>query len=96
MPTALVARSRVFVDARLGALAEAGDLLIPMREGAFGEDHIAGELGELVLGRVPGRRSPADVTLFKSLGMAVEDVVTAALVAERAKARGIGREFDLT
>jgi ornithine cyclodeaminase len=96
MPTALVARARVFVDARLGALAEAGDLLIPMKEGAIGESHIAGELGELVLGRVKGRQAPPDVTLFKSLGMAVEDVVTAALVAERAKERGIGREFDLT
>jgi ornithine cyclodeaminase len=96
MPTALVARARVFVDARVGALAEAGDLLLPIREGAFGENHIAGELGEVVLGRVAGRTSASAVTIFKSLGMAAEDVVAAALVTERAKAAGLGRSFDLT
>jgi alanine dehydrogenase len=95
MPTALVTRARVFVDARAGALAEAGDLLLPIAEGAFGPGHIAGELGELVLGRVAGRTSPSEVTLFKSLGMAVEDVVTAALVTDRAKAAGLGQSFDL-
>jgi alanine dehydrogenase len=96
MPTALVARGRVFVDSRVGALAEAGDLLLPIREGAFGADRVAGELGEVVLGRVVGRTSPSAVTIFKSLGMAVEDVVAAALVADRAKAAGLGRSFDLT
>jgi ornithine cyclodeaminase len=96
MPTALVARARVFVDARVGALAEAGDLLVPIREGAFGPDHIAGELGEVVLGRVAGRTSASAVTIFKSLGMAAEDVVAAALVTERARSLGLGRSFDLT
>ena len=56
MPTALVARARVFVDARLGAQAEAGDLLLPIREGAFGEGHVAGELGRG--GARSGRRTP--------------------------------------
>jgi alanine dehydrogenase len=96
MPTALVARARVLVDARVGALAEAGDLLLPIREGAFGAGHIVGELGEVVIGRVAGRTSTSAVTIFKSLGMAAEDVVAAALVAERAKAAGLGRSFDLT
>lgn len=96
MPTLLVARGRVFVDARVGALAEAGDLLLPISEGAFGKDHIAGELGELVLGRVAGRPARSTVTIFKSLGMAVEDVAAAALVTERAKATGMGQSFDLT
>ena len=97
MPTALVARARVFGDAgSAGALAEAGDLLLPIREGAFGADHIAGELGELLLGRADGRQARDQVTLFKSLGMAVEDVVTAALVVDRARTAGLGRSFDLT
>jgi alanine dehydrogenase len=96
MPTALVARARVFVDGRAGALAEAGDLLLPIAEGAFGAGHIAGELGEVVLGRAAGRTSASAVTIFKSLGMAAEDVVAAALVTERAKAAGLGRSFDLT
>lgn len=95
MDTALVGRARVFVDSRIGALAEAGDLLIPMKEGAFGEDHIAGELGEVAAGRVQGRQAPDEVTIFKSLGMAIEDVAAAHLAYRRAVARGLGRGFVL-
>jgi alanine dehydrogenase len=95
MDTALVRRARVFVDSRGGALAEAGDLLIPIKEGAFGDDHIAGELGEVVLGHVPGRQSASDVTIFKSLGMAVEDVAAAHLAYVKAAERGLGRGFVL-
>ena len=96
MPTALIARARVFVDSRAGALKESGDILLPMKERAIDEQHIAGELGELVLGRVSGRQTDSDVTIFKSLGMAVEDVVTARLVVERARAAGLGYSFELT
>jgi ornithine cyclodeaminase len=95
METALVARARLFVDSRTGALAEAGDVLLPMRELAFDETHIAGELGELSAGLVPGRRSPTEVTIFKSLGMAVEDVAAAHLAYEKAAERGLGRGFVL-
>jgi len=95
MPTALVRRARVYVDSRASALAEAGDLLLPIAEGAIGADHIAGELGDLVAGRIAGRRSPAEVTVFKSLGMAVEDVAAARLAVERARAIGRGRAFSL-
>lgn len=94
MPTALVARARVYVDSRAGALREAGDLLLPMEEGAIGDTHIAGELGELVAGRVSGRRDVTDVTIFKSLGMATEDIVAARLVRERAIAAGLGQRFS--
>lgn len=75
--TDLVRHARVFVDCRESALAEAGDLLIPIREGAVGEDHIAGELGDLLLGLLPGRRSAEEITLFESLGLAVEDLAAA-------------------
>jgi len=95
MDTALVARARLFVDSRAGALAEAGDIVIPMKERAFDAAHIAGELGEMVGGRVQGRASDRDVTIFKSLGMAVEDVAAARLAWERASERGLGREFVL-
>jgi ornithine cyclodeaminase len=95
MPTALVARARVFVDSRAGALRESGDLLIPIGEGAFTESHIAGELGELVSGRAAGRERDADVTIFKSLGMAVEDLVAAELAVSRAREVGVGREVSL-
>ena len=95
MDTALVARGRVFVDSREGAFAEAGDVLIPIREGAFDRTHIVGELGELLSGAVRGRLTPTDVTIFKSLGMAVEDVAAAQLAYDKAAERGLGRGFVL-
>ena len=93
MDGALVARSVLFVDSRAGALAEAGDVVLAIQEGAIGADHIAGELGELAAGRVAGRKRDEQVTLFKSLGMAVEDVAAAHLAWERATARGLGRSL---
>jgi ornithine cyclodeaminase len=95
MPTAVVAGARLFVDSRAGALAEAGDLIIPLREGAMTERHIAAELGEVVLGRAAGRAGAGDVTVFKSLGMAVEDLVAARLAVERAVAAGRGQRISL-
>lgn len=95
MDTALVRDARVFVDSRVGALAEAGDLVIPIREGAIDASHIAGELGDVFGGRIPGRQHAAEITIFKSLGMAVEDVAAARLAFERASERGLGRGFVL-
>lgn len=91
MDSELVARGRLFVDSRTAALAEAGDIVLPIREGRFTADHIAGELGEVVTGQVTGRTSASEVTIFKSLGMAVEDVTAAHLAFEKALARGLGR-----
>ncbi len=95
MPTALVTRGRVFVDSLQGALKESGDVLLPIAERAMTDRHLAGELGALAAGDVTGRRTAAEVTIFKSLGMAVEDVVAARLAVERARAAGMGRPFDL-
>jgi ornithine cyclodeaminase len=81
-----VRRARIFVDLRAAALAEAGDVLIPMAEGLIGPEAILGELGELVLGKIQGRNSPQDITLFKSLGLAIEDAAAAALVLLNAPA----------
>ena len=95
MDTALVRDARLFVDSRAGALAEAGDLVIPIREGAIDASHIAGELGDVIGGRTPGRQHAKEITIFKSLGMAVEDVAAAHLAFDRASARGLGRGFVL-
>jgi len=95
MPTALVARASFYVDSQAAARKEAGDFLIPLGEGAISDGHIAGEIGGLVAGSAPGRRSPQDITIFKSLGLAVEDVVTARLVVDRAAAAGLGQMFTL-
>jgi alanine dehydrogenase len=95
LATEAVRRARLFVDSRAGALAEAGDVVIPIQEGAFTEHHIVAEIGEVFAGRHPGRESDSDITLFKSLGMAVEDVATARFAYARAQARGIGEEIRL-
>ena len=91
---ATVARCRVFVDARASAAAEAGDLIMARAEGCIGPDHVVAELGEVAAG-APGRRSDGDITLFKSLGLAVEDVVAARLAYERALELRLGAEIGL-
>jgi alanine dehydrogenase len=91
----LVARGRLFVDSRAAALVESGDVVMGIKEQRFKDTHIAGELGEVVLGRVSGRTSAIEITVFKSLGMAVEDVVTADLVFRRAVETGAGTELTL-
>lgn len=77
LETALVKRSSLFVDSKEAALCEAGDYLIPVREKAIEETHIIGELGALIAGDIPGRRNPEEITLFKALGLAVEDLAAA-------------------
>ena len=72
-----VGRACLFVDRRESALHEAGDLLIPLSEGALREDHIRGELGEVLTGAVAGRTGAGDITLFESLGLAIEDLAAA-------------------
>ncbi len=94
LDTAAVVRSRLYVDRRESALNEAGDFLIPKREGAVSDDHIVGEIGEVLTGRVAGRRSPDEVTLFKSLGLAVEDVASARHIYEKAQKSGNGRFLE--
>jgi ornithine cyclodeaminase len=94
LDAATVARCRVFVDSRASAEAEAGDLIMARREGASGATQVVAELGEVAAG-APGRRSERDITLFKSLGLAVEDVVAARLAVTRARALGVGREVTL-
>ena len=75
-----VQHARVFVDTYDGALAEAGDLLIPIKEGTISRDHIAADLHELLVGKKPGRTSASEITLFKSVGCALEDLATAELL----------------
>ena len=95
MAPELVQRGRLYVDSRAAALVESGDVVMNIAEGYFDASHVRGEIGELVLGRAPGRKNDADVTIFKSLGMAVEDVVAADLVFRRASETGAGTELTL-
>jgi ornithine cyclodeaminase len=96
LPAGTVARATVVVDAVDAALAEAGDLIIPLRDGLVSREHFARELGMVASGAASGRVSPDEITLFKSVGNAVQDVVVAKRAVDRARERGIGTEIDLT
>jgi alanine dehydrogenase len=89
-----VKRCRLWVDSREAAPLEAGDIVLAIEEGAIGPEHLLGELGDLVNG-APGRRSDREITMFKSLGLAVEDIASARLALERARALGVGRAVSL-
>jgi ornithine cyclodeaminase/alanine dehydrogenase-like protein (mu-crystallin family) len=95
MDPRLVARSRVVVDSLAAALVESGDIVMGIAEGHFTREHLAGELGAVAAGRVDGRTGIGEVTVFKSLGLAVEDVAAGHLAARRADARRIGLELSL-
>ncbi|MBN2117514.1 MAG: hypothetical protein JW730_13135 [Anaerolineales bacterium] len=94
IPAETLQRAKIFVDARLAALEEAGDLIQPIRAGLFDESHICGELGEVVLGRIPGRGSDEEITCFKSVGIAVQDALAAQVALNNARKMKIGTEVD--
>ncbi len=96
LPAATVARATVVVDAVDAALAEAGDLIVPLRDGLVSREHFARELGMVASGATRGRVSAEEITLFKSVGNAVQDVVVARRAVDRARERGIGTEIDLS
>ncbi len=93
LDTAAVARARLYVDARASALAESGDVLLPIREGAISDSHIVAEIGSVLAGSAPGRGSGEEVTIFKSLGLAVEDLASARFAFDRAVERGLGQSI---
>ncbi|MDX2058436.1 MAG: ornithine cyclodeaminase family protein [Gemmatimonadales bacterium] len=90
-----VAAARVYTDRRESLLAESGDFLIPRSEGRYGDEHLIGEVGEVLEGKVEGRRNASDLTLFKSLGLAIEDLAAAHYVNQRAAERGIGVVLEI-
>jgi ornithine cyclodeaminase len=90
--TETVLRARVIVDSRSAALAETGDLIQPIRAGRMVPEHIAAELGEIVLGRAHGRQSALEITLFKSVGVAVQDAVASDMALRNAMRLGLGQE----
>jgi alanine dehydrogenase len=96
LPAALIARARVYVDTRAGALSEAGDLLLAVHEGAFALADVAGEVGEVLLNKAPGRADDEQVTVYKSVGAAFLDAATARLAFDAAgvQAAGTVYEFD--
>jgi ornithine cyclodeaminase/alanine dehydrogenase-like protein (mu-crystallin family) len=92
--TATMAAATLFVDRRESALNEAGDYLIAAKEGVIGPEHIRAELGEVLIGAHPGRTSPDKITIFKSLGLAIEDLAAVADVYYKARQQGVGTWVD--
>lgn len=90
-----IRRSWVVVDSREAAMAEAGDLVIPMEAGEIDRDHIHAELGEIVNGQRPGRTSEEQITYFKSVGVAVQDAVAASIALRNAEQRNLGTIAEL-
>ncbi len=87
-----MARSLVVVDSRAAAMKEAGDILLAIEEGLIASGHVHAELGEVAGGGKSGRQNEEQVTLFKSLGLAIEDVVSAGLAYRRALEAGRGTQ----
>jgi len=95
LDTATMVEGSLFVDRRESTINEAGDYLFPFREGAITPEAIRGELGEVLIGAVAGRRSEDELTVFKSLGLAVEDLAAAEYVLQRAEAENAGSVVSL-
>jgi ornithine cyclodeaminase/alanine dehydrogenase-like protein (mu-crystallin family) len=95
LATDLVTRASIFVDSRESALKEADDVRIPIQEGRMTEAAIVAEIGEVLLGRHRGRNSPDEITLYESVGLAVQDVALGFRLAARAEQEGVGRRVAL-
>jgi alanine dehydrogenase len=95
LDTAIIKRALFIADSREACLKEAGDIMIPISEGAITADHIYADLGEIVTNKKPARTSDSQITLFKSNGLAIQDVAAARLVFDKALAAGLGVEVDL-
>jgi ornithine cyclodeaminase len=95
LDSATVVRSRLYVDRRESALKEPGDILAPLEAGEITPDHIVGEIGEVLIGTAPSRRGPEEITLFKSLGLAIEDLAAASYVYAEAVKSGAGVRVEL-
>lgn len=94
LDSATMAAGLLFVDRRESTLNESGDFLMALREGAIGDDAIRAEIGEILIGQARGRRSPDDITIFKSLGLAIEDLAAASFLYEKAQTAGRGTWID--
>lgn len=95
LDTRAVVRSRLYADRRESALKEPGDIIVPLQQGEITPDHIVGEVGEVITGRAPGRRNREEITLFKSLGLAIEDLASASHVYAEAQRHGVGVHVEL-
>jgi alanine dehydrogenase len=95
LDTEIIKRSKFIGDSKTACFSEAGDIMIPLKEGAIDESHFHAELGEVITGRKPGRETEKEITLFKSNGLAIQDAAAAKLVYDKAIEKGVGQEISL-
>ena len=95
LDTAIIKRSKIIADSYDACLNEAGDIMIPIQEGAIDKSHLSAELGEVITGKKPGRTDVREITLFKSNGLAIQDVAAAKLVYDKAVQADIGTSVEL-
>jgi len=95
IPEETVVRSKVVVDSLSACLSEAGDLIIPITKGLLPESGIHGEIGQVASGELPGRQSPDEITFFKSVGLAVQDMAVAEFALRKARETGGGQDVEL-
>jgi len=93
--TPLVLKSKIYVDKKEATFNEAGDILIPMKEGIIDKNHVLGELGEVCIHKIPGRTSSEEITLFEALGIAVEDLAAASYIYDQAIQKEMGVTVNL-
>lgn len=91
-----MARARVFLDSRATAMRESGDLLLALAEGALAEADVGPEIGDVITGKAPGRTAADEITLYNSVGIAMQDIAIAAMIVRRAREAGVGVEVDLS
>ncbi len=95
LDTEIIKRSKLVGDSREACFSEAGDVMIPLQEGAINESHFYAELGDVVIGKQEGRVNEKEITIFKSNGLAIQDAATAKLVYDKATEAGIGTEVEI-
>jgi len=95
LDTETIKRSLLIGDSLEACTKEAGDIMIPLKEGAITESHFYAELGEIITGKKQGRTDDKQITLFKSNGLAIQDAATAKLVYQKAMEAGIGKQIEI-
>ena len=93
-PVVLERAGKIYFDSKDAVLSESGDILIPLEEGRISEDDFTGDLGDLILGRIPGRQSDDEIIVFETVGIAAQDLVTAKRIYEKALATGVGTNWE--
>jgi alanine dehydrogenase len=95
LDSAIIKRCKFIGDSKTACLSEAGDIMIPLKNGEITEEHFYAELGELITGKKPGRVNDKEITLFKSNGLAIQDAAAAKLVYDKAVEKGIGKKINI-